>query len=171
MGKPVLLLNASYEPITTISVQRAIVMILEEEADMVSSYPGLYMRSPSRTMDYPSVVRLVKYVKVPRYRKAYLSRKAILSRDGHECAYCGGRANTMDHIVPRSKGGPHTWENVIACCFSCNQRKGNRSVKEMGWKLRFQPFRPEGDKKLVVFSGNGQMHPTWEPWLEATKAP
>ena len=167
MDVPVLLLNASYEPICAISAQRAVPMMLDGEVEVVSVYEGRAIRSPSLTLEYPSVVRLVRYVNVPRFRKAYLSRRAVLARDGHECAYCGGRANTMDHVVPRSKGGPHRWENIVSCCFPCNQRKDDKSLDELGWKLRYRPFRPEGDKRLLL---SGGAHEHWEQWLEPTAA-
>jgi 5-methylcytosine-specific restriction endonuclease McrA len=164
MDKPVLLLNASYEPICSIAPQRAVVMILDGEVDIVSEYEGRFIRSPSTKIPYPSVVRLVRYVKVPRFRKAYLTRKAVLHRDNRECGYCGDEATTMDHIVPRSRGGAHAWENVVACCFPCNQRKDDKTLEEIGWKLRMKPYKPEGAKRVAVSAG--RIPREWETWLD-----
>ena len=167
LSKAVLLLNASFEPICTISTKRAVNLVLEGKGEIISSREGIEVGSARTSLPWPTVVRLLKYVEVPRFRKANLTRKSILNRDGYICAYCGEKKPlkdmTMDHIMPRSRGGKHTWKNVIACCFPCNQRKDDRTPEEMGWALRFKPTIPEGSRRLVLISG--YMHPDWEQWL------
>lgn len=166
MSERVLLLNASYEPICVLSVNRAVILVLEEKAEVVAEGKTL-MRSPSVTIVAPSVIRLVRYVNIPRFRKAYLGRKAILQRDNHECCYCGGVATTMDHIIPRSRQGAHSWTNIVACCYDCNQTKDDRTFEEMrdkfGWKMRYQPYEPEGNRRLVLIVGS--VDPAWEEWM------
>jgi len=162
MYERVLLLNATYEPICVVSLKRAVVLVLAEKAEVVSARDR-EVRSASFVLDAPSVIRLVRYVNVPRFRKAYLSRRTILQRDNHECCYCGKRATTMDHIMPRSRGGQHSWTNVVACCFDCNQAKDNKTPEEMGWKMRYQPFEPEGNRRIVLIVGH--LDPAWEEWV------
>ena len=138
----VLLLNASWEAIKIISIHRAIVLVVEDKAEIIESRDGV-IRSPSISIPVPSVIRLQKYVYMPvRKRNIPISRRAILNRDNKECAYCGKEADTIDHIQPRSKGGTHTWGNVIAACRKCNSKKGNKLLKDIGWKLRFEPVDP-----------------------------
>jgi len=159
---PVLLLNASYEPLAVVGAKRAIVLVLQGKADVVSHHPTEQVRSESAKMAMPTVIRLLRYVNVPKFRKAYLSRRTVLARDDSECAYCGGVANTIDHIRPRSLGGRNVWENVVACCYECNQRKANRTLGDLGWTLRYRPYRPEGNRRLVMTQST---NPDWEPWL------
>jgi len=163
METSVLLLNASYEPICVVSFKRAVVLVLLEKAEVVSSYEDRVVHSATREMPMPSVIRLVRYVNIPHFRKAYLSRRTVLKRDGGLCAYCGKAASTMDHIVPRSRGGLHSWENVVACCYPCNQTKDDRLLDEIGWKLRLVPTRPEGTRRLMLLIGD--LEPAWEEWL------
>lgn len=159
-----LVLNADYSPITIATVQRALYLLLDQNADLVEAgEPPL--RSPSVTMERPLVVVLRKYRKVPRGRSIPLTTRTVLARDGYECAYqrpdlCEGRASTIDHIIPRSKGGPHTWQNTIASCRPCNARKGRKTLKELGWELKFQPFKPEGPFARLL------MHSTEPAWTK-----
>lgn len=140
----VLLLNASWESIKIISLQRAIVLLVEDKAESIETEEGRFIRSPSITLPMPSVIRLKNYVSVPKKKKHIpISRRAILNRDNKECTYCGKAADTIDHIHPRSKGGQHTWLNVIAACKRCNSRKGNKLLSDLGWKLRYQPIDPD----------------------------
>lgn len=168
MSKPVLLLNASFEPMCTVSTRRAANLMLEGKVEVISSREGELVRSARQEFPMPTVLRLVKYVNVPRTRKAYLTRKAVLARDNYTCAYCGEQKPlkdmTMDHIHPRSKGGPNTWKNVVACCFPCNQRKGDTSLEELGWRLRFQPYKPDGTRRVAIIAGRTE--PDWDKWLQ-----
>lgn len=163
-----LLLNASWEAICSVSLKRAVILVLSEKAEIVTAEEGTELHSASSSMPRPRVIRLIRYVNVPRFRKAYLSRRTILQRDNHECCYCGGRANTMDHVVPRSRGGRHSWTNIVACCYDCNQRKDNKTLEDLGWSMRYAPYEPEGSKRVALIVGS--IHPSWEEWL-CTKTP
>ena len=139
-----LLLNASYEPHSIISDRDAVCMYLDDVIEAVE-YSGEVMRSPSITVMVPSVARLKRYVPMPEHmRSVMLTRKAVCARDADICAYCGGTADTIDHIVPRAKGGRHVWENVVAACRRCNHKKGNKTLEQLGWKNHNEPFRPQG---------------------------
>lgn len=157
----VLLLNASWEAIKIISIHRAIVLLVEEKAEIIESREGL-IRSPSITLPMPSVIRLHKYVYLPtKKRNIPISRRAILNRDNKECAYCGKEADTIDHIHPRSKGGKHEWKNVIAACRKCNAKKGSKLLKDLGWKMRFEPVDPL-DRRWSV---SGISDPLWYRYI------
>lgn len=141
----VLVLNATYEPINVVSVQRAIVLLLKEKAEIVEAL-NEELRSANGVMPMPAVIRLVYYVRIPRRLGIPLTRRTILARDHYTCQYCGetpGRAElTVDHVIPRSRGGETTWENVVTACQRCNVRKGNRTPEEAGLTLRNRPGRP-----------------------------
>jgi 5-methylcytosine-specific restriction endonuclease McrA len=157
----VLLLNASWEAMKIISIHRAIVLLVEEKAEIIEARDGA-IRSPSLTLPVPSVIRLFKYVVTPsKKRNIPISRKAILNRDNRECAYCGKEADTIDHIHPRSKGGRHEWTNVISACRKCNAKKGNKLLAEIGWKLRYEPIDPL-DRRWAV---SGISDPRWYNYI------
>jgi 5-methylcytosine-specific restriction endonuclease McrA len=141
----VLVLNATYEPINVVSIQRAVVLLLKEKAELVEA-ANAELRSGHVRMPRPIVIRLVYYVRIPRLVGVPLSRRTVLARDHHTCQYCGstpGRAElTVDHVRPRSRGGETTWDNVVTACRRCNVRKGNRTPEEAGMQLRSQPARP-----------------------------
>jgi 5-methylcytosine-specific restriction endonuclease McrA len=127
----VLVLNAGYEPLHRVSIQHAIKMLVREVAVIEEATEEMFGSFPK-----PLVLRLVRYVKLKwRSSKPKWSRQRLMIRDNHSCGYCGKSANTVDHIVPRSKGGGTTWENTVAACFKCNAKKGNRAPKEAGMKL------------------------------------
>ena len=139
----VLVLNASYEPLNVCSVRRAHVLVWKGKAEIIESLPkGL--RSATDTYVWPHVIRLVQYVRVPRAIQRKISRRALFARDGWRCAYCGTASSrlTLDHVVPRSKGGESIWENVVAACAPCNHRKGDRTVEEARMELRVRPRPP-----------------------------
>jgi hypothetical protein len=174
MSDKVLLLNASYEPLNTVTVARAQWLIKIGTAEIVSyrmeedDEPVPFTTAGGLVLLWPTVIKLVRYREVPRYKKAFLSRRGILRRDDYVCCYCGGHADTMDHVIPRAKGGPHRWENVVACCFDCNQLKDCKTLDELGWTMLFVPYRPEGGRRIVVQSGQAA-HPDWEYWLSLVK--
>lgn len=160
----VLLLNASYEPLKVISRNRAVVLVVNGEADIVEAGEGL-IRSPSMSIPVPDVIRLRKFVRVPYRAKIPLTNHAVLQRDKHECAYCNKRkGTTIDHVVPRSRGGQHLWTNVVACCGRCNHKKNDRLLSEIGWSLKFDPYMPKGSFWLVL---GMQTRESWEPYLAA----
>ncbi len=141
----VLVLNATYEPLSVVSVKRAIVLLLKEKAELLEAAEAR-LRAEQRSMPIPVVIRMVYYVRVPRNLGIPLSRRTVLARDQYTCQYCGampGRAElTIDHVLARSRGGLTEWENVTTACRPCNQHKGNRTPKEAGMKLLREPFRP-----------------------------
>ncbi|MGH9508682.1 MAG: HNH endonuclease [Terriglobales bacterium] len=138
---PVLVLNASYEPINICAARRAIVLVLKGIA-RTEEEDGFYLHAMSLTMRLPSVIRLLEYRRIPHQTRA-LSRKNILLRDRNACQYCGAVLHssdlTLDHVEPRSRGGLSSWENLVACCHPCNRRKGNQLPAEAGMKLLREP--------------------------------
>jgi 5-methylcytosine-specific restriction endonuclease McrA len=162
-----LVLNASYEVLGLVSVRRAVVLVLDEKADVVTAREGAPIRSAALVLEAPSVIRLRRYVKVP-YRRGpgRPTLRALIARDGAACAYCAKRAATsIDHIVPRSRGGAHTWENTCAACRPCNSRKADRTPAEAHMTLRVTPIRPPGGAWLVV--GIAEADPAWNAWIPA----
>ncbi len=144
MSKQVLVLNASYEPLSLVSVRRAVVLLLREKAELVEATERL-LRSASDSFPIPLVIRLVHYVHLP-HRQVPATRSAVLLRDANSCQYCGatpGRSQlTVDHVIPRSRGGGHGWTNLVAACKPCNQKKGSFTPEEAMMSLRRRPFEP-----------------------------
>jgi 5-methylcytosine-specific restriction endonuclease McrA len=168
VGEHVLVLNATYEPLSTVGWQRAVVLVLEGVAEIVAADEHRRVRSPSVSLARPHVIRLLSYVRVPRGRAAPVTRRGVLTRDGHRCAYCRGRADSVDHIVPRSRpGGVHSWSNLVAACRRCNGRKGNRTPDEAGMPLLTRPFEPRGVGALVLRAGAARDE--WTPWLTPSR--
>ncbi|RZS89818.1 5-methylcytosine-specific restriction endonuclease McrA [Motilibacter rhizosphaerae] len=158
-----LVLNASLEPLCVVPLRRAVVLVLNQKAVVVERAPDRLLHSERTTMDVPVVVRLRSYVRVPYRRGVPLTRRAVLERDAHRCAYCPKRADTVDHVIPRSRGGQHAWTNVVAACCRCNHRKGDALLADLGWELPFTPGEPPASIALVV--GWGRREPLWEPYL------
>jgi 5-methylcytosine-specific restriction endonuclease McrA len=160
-----LVLNASYEPLSVVSARRAVVLLVRDKADMVHAGDQVW-HSERRTQPVPAVIRLRRYVRVPYRRRVPLSRKAVFARDLHRCQYCGSGAENLDHVVPRSRGGPHTWENVVAACRRCNTRKGDRTPVEAGMRLDASPRAPRQNGWLLI-GLSAPPHPTWKAYLGA----
>jgi 5-methylcytosine-specific restriction endonuclease McrA len=158
-----LVLNATYEPLSVVPVRRAIVLVLRERADVVASN-GKVWHSERMRLSSPSVIRLRTFVRVPYARRVPLNRRTVFLRDDHRCQYCGRPAENLDHVVPKSQGGLHTWENVVACCRRCNTRKGGRTPGEAGLSLARGPRVPREQSWLVVATGV-RPDPSWEPYL------
>lgn len=159
-----LVLNASYEPLAIVSVRRAVVLVLTEKAVMEHADDDRLIRSASRELPTPVVVRLLKFVRVPYRRRVPWSRSGVLDRDGHRCAYCKGRAESIDHLVPVSRGGAErSWRNTVAACLPCNQAKADRTPSEAGLKLLTKPYEPKAHTALIMALGvkvAGDL-PTW----------
>jgi 5-methylcytosine-specific restriction endonuclease McrA len=164
-----LLLNASFEPLCVVSTRRAVVLVLTQKA-VPLEFGSCVLHSARCTITAPTVVLLSRYVRVP-YRRGggAVTRRAVLHRDHHRCAYCGGKADTVDHVVPRSRGGRHEWSNVVAACLRCNGRKADHLLSEIAWSLPFTPAPPDGMLARVV--GLGGVHPAWEPYLSYRSLP
>lgn len=157
-----LVLNASYEPLCVVSTRRALLLVLDEKAELLH-VTGRYFHSERTTYAEPSVVRLAYYVRVPYQARIALNRRAVFARDGHRCQYCGSAAENIDHVIPRSKGGPHAWDNVVAACRPCNSRKRDRMLEDSGMKLRRKPSVPR--ERTWILVATGAVHPDWEPYL------
>jgi 5-methylcytosine-specific restriction endonuclease McrA len=144
INHPVLVLNQSYEPLTVCRARRAVVLIFQGKAEMLENGVGS-IRTISRTVELPSVIRLAQMVRRPRRRRK-MTRYEIFNRDRYTCQYCGEQSRhlTLDHVVPRYRGGQHTWENVVSACVACNRRKAGRNPKEANMKLVRQPGPPSG---------------------------
>ncbi|MCT0217387.1 HNH endonuclease [Synechococcus sp. CS-1330] len=138
----VLVLNASYEPLNITTWRRAVVMVLKGKAEGLEHDPDRRIREDTLL---PTVIRLRHFVRVP-YKPLPLTRRNLFHRDGHRCQYCGASAEqlSVDHVVPRSRGGLDTWENVTTACLPCNVRKGNRTPREAAMPLLRSPHRPLG---------------------------
>lgn len=162
-----LVLNATYEPIGVISARRALVLVLDEKVDVLAD-TGERLGSASRSFLVPSVIRLRYYVKVPYKRTAPLSRRAVFARDHGRCQYCGKTAESIDHVIPRSKGGGHEWENVVACCRKCNTYKSDRLLEHCSLKLRSKPAAPR--EYVWVKVAVGTVPAAWAPYLEQEAA-
>nr|WP_245599398.1 HNH endonuclease [Nakamurella lactea] len=165
VGLRVLLLNATHEPLAVVTGRRALVLLLAGKAECVAERDGHpQVHSPTLVITIPAVVRLNRYVRVPYQPATSITRAGILRRDRRTCAYCGNRADTIDHVQPRSRGGLHSWENCVACCSRCNTRKADRLLGELGWSLPFAPGPP-------ARAGGGRVwltddtDPAWSPWL------
>ena len=145
MGQ-VLVLNASYEPLNITTWRRALVMVLKGKAEGLEHDSSRWIRGDTML---PTVIRLRQYVRVP-YKQLPLTRRNLFHRDGHRCQYCGSSADqlSIDHVVPRSRGGLDTWENVTTACLPCNVRKGNRTPREASMPLMGKPHRPLGSLRF-----------------------
>jgi 5-methylcytosine-specific restriction endonuclease McrA len=157
-----LLLNATFEPLCVVSSRRAIVLVLGAKAEAVD-VTDEEVHAERIALAVPVVVRLTRYVRVPYPVQVPLSRRAVFTRDGQTCVYCGGPATSIDHVVPRSRGGTHTWDNVVAACRRCNHTKADRSLAEMGWSLPHPPRAPSGAAWRLL--GHRTVDPRWREWL------
>lgn len=161
----VLVLNASYEPLQIISVRRAIVLLLQEKAELIEAAEQ-QLRAAAMSMDVPLVIRLVRYIRIPRQMKLPCSRRGVLARDHETCQYCSaqpGRSNlTIDHVIPRSQGGLTQWDNVVTACRECNRRKGGRTPEQAHMPLRVKPRQPQ----YVAFALLGELerHDVWRKY-------
>ena len=164
-GSRVLLLNASFEPLAVVTAKRAIVLMLAGKAECVqAALEGAAFHSENLTVPAPSVMRLSRYVRVPYRRAVPMTRAGVLRRDLRRCAYCTKKADTIDHVIPRSRGGAHSWENCVAACKACNSKKADKLLEELGWALKTAPKPPNRAAGGVLVLAV-EPHPAWEPWL------
>jgi 5-methylcytosine-specific restriction endonuclease McrA len=157
-----LVLNATSEPLGIVSSRRAVVLVLAQKAEVIHQ-DGVVFHSERLTVPVPSVIRLRHFVRVPYERRAPLSRRGVFLRDGGRCQYCGKKAESIDHVVPRSRGGAHTWENVVAACSRCNSSKRDRFLEETPMRLRTRPQAPRHLSWVAVVVGTVPEH--WERYL------
>ena len=162
-----LVLNATNEPLSVVPARRAAVLVLDGKADAVH-FSGAVLRSENLRVEIPSVVRLQYYVRVPYLRRGSLSRRGVLARDDHRCQYCGRRADSIDHVRPRSRGGAHTWDNVVAACRRCNTHKRDQLLGESGMRLYRTP-RPPTWITLIRLS-TAEVPDHWSAYLRGDRA-
>jgi 5-methylcytosine-specific restriction endonuclease McrA len=162
----VLVLNASYEPLNVTTVRRAHVLVFKGKAEVLEELRQP-LRSASDTYPWPHVIRLVSYVRVPRAVQRKISRRALFARDNWRCVYCGTSAGrmTLDHVVPRSRGGDSVWENVVTSCAPCNLKKGNRLPEEVEMRLPHLPKAPT--PVLFIRLASPKIPAGWQPYLAA----
>ncbi len=162
----VLVLNATYEPINVCTVRRAIVLLLKDKAELLE-HGEAAVHGESVTVPLPAVIRLVSFVRVPRdTHRRKITRRAVFARDGWTCQYCGARSNlTVDHVVPRSKGGDSSWSNIVASCAPCNRRKGDRMLKHSGLALRRAPHVP--GPQVFIRVASPTIPASWRQYIPA----
>jgi 5-methylcytosine-specific restriction endonuclease McrA len=167
LHRPVLVLNSSYEPINVCAARRALVLVLKGVA-AAEEHASSHVHSARQAIRVPSVIRLLEYRRIPHQTRA-LSRKNILMRDRYTCQYCLRTFNsgelTLDHVIPRSRAGETTWENLVACCHPCNNRKGNRTPEEAGMRLTRapRPFSLHTSRHLMRLLGKSDDQ--WRKYL------
>lgn len=166
--KNVLLLNQDHTPLTVCSVKRAFLLIFLNKAELVEAIADKKLSSVSRSFPFPSIIKTKKYVSLP-YKGVVMSRQNIFKRDNGVCQYCGiNKSLTIDHIIPRSKGGKSTWTNLITACQNCNSKKGDQTPSEAGLTLNKMPVKPSHITFLRMI--HGQLRKDWVPYLNPKKA-
>lgn len=159
----VLVLNATYAPINVCTISRAVVLLLKNKAEVIERTETI-LHAETMSLDCPAVIRLVTYVRIPYDTKRRITRRSILARDNWICQYCGSDDRlTIDHVIPRSKGGEHVWENVVASCSPCNHRKGDALLRDVGMKLRRVPGSP--NQTSFVYVAMPRPPASWKAYL------
>ena len=138
----VLILNQDYQPLSVCNVRRSLLLLFLEKAEMLHNRPDYKIRTVSSEFDFPSVIRLRKYTRIP-FKNIVLTRKNVMRRDWNRCQYCGSSSDlTIDHVIPKSRNGKDTWDNLVTACNKCNHKKGNKTPSEAGMNLKKEPYRP-----------------------------
>ena len=165
----VLVLNQNYEPLAVARVPRALALVGDGKAEVLE-HGSAPIRTAASALPRPAVIRLVAYVRRPRPRIRF-SRQAVFRRDGYACQYCGGRPRdlTLDHVLPRHRGGPDSWENVVAACRRCNGKKGGRTPEEARMRLRTEPRAPRPTPTALL--GLDEVREAWRPYVAWASAP
>lgn len=162
-GRKVLILNQDYRALTVCSVQKAFILVFLKKAELVAESANVSLRTVTAHYPMPSIIRLFRYVNLP-YKGVMLSRQNIFKRDGGKCQYCSStRDLTLDHVIPRSRGGKSSWDNLVTACKSCNSKKGDFTPEEANMPLLRQPFKPSFIMFLRDFSG--PVEENWKPYL------
>ena len=164
-----LVLNAGFEPLAVVSDRRAVVLVMRARATVleVSEDP---LRAPGQEFERPSVILLDRYVRPSVRRPGPVSRRAVLRRDAYTCAYCSAEADTIDHVLPRSRGGDSSWANLVACCRKCNHRKADRLLSEIGWELHRAPREPAWSVRPGPLDGGSAPEDAWLAYLGGVAA-
>ncbi|HAY43945.1 MAG TPA: HNH endonuclease [Micrococcaceae bacterium] len=161
-----LVLNAGFEPLAVVTFRRALILVLTEKATIILQDDDSPVRGTDRELPRPTVIVLKRYVRRPYRNMIHVTRRGVLRRDHFRCAYCGKNANTIDHVIPRSRGGQNTWENLVAACLSCNSRKADKMLAQLGWQLLLTPHQPRMGGHLV--SGLEHIDASWNQYLHAS---
>ncbi len=163
LNSHVLVLNQSFQPMSITNARKAIVLIFLGKAEIVEK-DGEFIHSVNDRFPLPSIVRLTRYINVPQ-KRVMLTRKNIIKRDNHQCQYCGKRSVslTLDHVIPRVRGGKDTWENLVCACVKCNNKKGNRTPEDVGLKLLKKPKKP--NHIFFIRYSVGVVDTRWKPYL------
>jgi len=163
---PVLVLNQSYEPLNICRVRRAVVLLYQNKAEMLEDGSG-FIHSANHDFPVPSVIRLAYMIKRPLRFERKLTRLEVFKRDQYTCQYCGRetRQLTLDHVIPRYRGGQHTWENVVSACVPCNRRKAGRTPREAGMRLIYQPSQPRGRGLFYIPAHYPDTRSEWQKYL------
>ena len=163
---PVLVLNLAYEPLNICRVRRAVVLIEQNKAEMLENGSG-FIRSADRLFPVPSVIKIEAMVRRPKRDNRKVTRLEIFRRDHFACQYCGKRVKqlTLDHVIPRYRGGQHTWENVVSACIPCNRRKAGRTPKEAGMNLSKQPGPPQDNGVFHVLDHQRNIRSEWKKYI------
>ncbi|SHM43425.1 5-methylcytosine-specific restriction endonuclease McrA [Cyclobacterium lianum] len=165
MEKKVLVLNLDHSPVGVVNVQKALVLTLLDKASSLAHFDYLTIRTVDRDFPYPAVIRLVEYKSIP-YKGVMLNRNNLYKRDQHSCQYCGtDKGLTLDHVVPRSKGGKTSWKNLVTACHRCNTVKGDKTPEQAGLKLKALPFKPTLAYFLAEYAERHAEE--WLPFLAA----
>ncbi|MFC1847531.1 HNH endonuclease [Chloroflexota bacterium] len=163
---PVLVLNQSYEPLSICRVRRAVVLLYQSKAEMLENGSG-FIHSASSDFPVPSVIRLASMIKRPYHVARKLTRLEVFRRDQYTCQYCGKKIRqlTLDHVIPRYRGGQHTWENVVSACVQCNRHKAGKTPQEARMRLISQPVQPRGDGLFCIPSRYPHTRSEWQKYL------
>lgn len=166
MNATVLVLNQDYQPLSICSVQRSMKLIFLDKAELLHDDPKKELRTIRQAFQFPSVIRLRSYIRIP-YSKVVLSRRNIMRRDNFTCMYCGRKSDlTIDHVIPKSRGGKDVWENLTTACEKCNVKKGSKTPNEADMPLMKTPYRPV---PITFFRDyNGNVQEPWKPYLYMT---
>jgi len=163
-NSPVLVLNQSYEPLNICPAKRALALVISGKAEMLENGLGSVCTS-AESYTIPSVIKLEYIIRRPRVERK-LSRVSVFHRDGYVCQYCGQEGQlTIDHVVPRFRGGPHTWDNVVACCIPCNRKKADLSLEQSGMKLKRPPVKPRGNYGFFIPQRYLNQSEQWRKYL------
>jgi 5-methylcytosine-specific restriction endonuclease McrA len=163
MGKKVLILNQDYSALSICSVPKAFLLVYLNKAELVAESSDFYLRTVSDVFPMPTVIRLHRYVHLP-YKGVMMTRQNIFKRDGHRCVYCGTHEDlTLDHVLPKSRGGRTSWDNLVSACKRCNARKGDSTPEEAAMPMKHRPFKPSFVLFLREFSGSTDE--SWMPFL------
>ncbi|GJM63704.1 HNH endonuclease [Persicobacter diffluens] len=163
--KHTLLLNADYSALAICDIYKAFLLVFLEKAEIVNAAEGEYLHTVDKAYPVPSIIKLRRYVNIP-YQKVILSKSNIFKRDANQCVYCDTKKDlTLDHVLPRSRGGKSTWKNLVTACQSCNSKKGDRTPEEAQMPMRHQPFRPSF---LMMLQNNGLNQNHWLPYLKSS---